>query len=156
MRIYNKRRHKELVKRLLDLRNQGKILFHENRKEFFELIQYDIVVEEQVYWAHHDEFVKIIKNFLVNNISFDEFETAFSVLYYKVRKEFESFSTDLEQIENFQPSTRPYIFASIINAFYRQFEEVKDEYITEQEAMKYIKETCLKSQIFKDELDIWT
>ena len=156
MRIYNKKRHKELVKRLLDLRNQGKILFQENRKEFLELIPYDIVVEEEVYWAHREEFVKIIKNFLTGNIDFDEFEIAFSVLYSKVRKEFESFSIDLEQIEKFQPSTRSDKFAIVMNAFYRKFEEVEDEYVTEDEAMNYIKETCLRRQIFKDELDIWT
>ena len=153
---YNNERHKQLVKSFLDYENQGKTLFHENLKDFLELTEYNIAVEEQVYWAHHDEFVKIIKNLLTNIINFDEFETAFLVLYYKVRKEFDLFSTDVEQIENFQPSTRPYRFASIINSFYRQFEEIEDEYITEQEAMNYIKETCLKSKIFKDEVEIWT
>lgn len=155
MQIYNKQRHIELVKHLLDLRNKKKFLFHENRKEFLELLEYNMVVEEHVYLTHYDEFVKIIKNFLVNKINFDEFETAFSLLYYKVRKESKSFSIDLEQIENFQPTTRPYRFASTINAFYRQFEEIEDEYTTQQEVTKYIKETCLKEQIFKDELDIW-
>ena len=36
MQIYNKKKHLELVKRLLDLRNK-KIFFHENPKEFLEL-----------------------------------------------------------------------------------------------------------------------
>ena len=153
---YNNERHKQLVKRFLDLRNQGKRLFHENRKEDFELNKYDGAVEEQLYWAHREEFIKLIKNFLTHTIDFDEFNSDFLFLYNNVRREHNLFVRDLEQIEKFQPSTRPEQFANIMSAFFRMLEQVLDEYITEQEAMNYIKETCLRSQIFKDEVEIWT
>lgn len=49
---YNNARHKQLVIRLKDLKNQGTNLFWENPKEDFELLKYEIALEEQVFWAH--------------------------------------------------------------------------------------------------------
>ena len=145
---YNKERHKQLVIRSQDLKNQGKNLFLENPEEDSELSKYNIGVEEQVFWTHREDFVLIMKNFLDNILDFDEFETAFSLLYEEVRKEVDMFKIDLEQIEKFEPSTRSYRFASVIGSIYRQFEEVEDEYCTEQEVKDYVKEAYLKFQEF--------
>jgi len=84
---YNQKRHIQLLKRSQDLKNQGKNLFLENPEEDFELSKYNIAVEEQVFWTHRENFVLIMKNFLDNILDFDEFETAFSLLYEEVRKE---------------------------------------------------------------------
>ena len=147
---YNKERHKQLVIRSQDLKNQGKNLFLENPEEHSELSKYNIGVEEQVFWTHRENFVLIIKNFLDNILDFDEFESAFSLFYEEVRKEVNMFKIDLEQIDKFQPSTRSYRFASVIGSIYRQFEEVEDEYCTEQEVKDYVKEAYLKFQKFEE------
>ena len=60
------------------------------------------------------------------------------------------FVIDLKQIEKFQSRTRSERFASIINSIYRQFEEVEDEYCTEQDVKDYVKEDYLKFQKFKE------
>ena len=52
--------------------------------------------------------------------------------------------------EKIQPSRRSYRFASVINSIYRQFEEVEDEYCTEQDVKDYVKEDYLKFQKFKE------
>lgn len=148
---YNKERHKQLVIRSQDLKNQGKNLFLENPEEDSELSKYNIAVEEQVFWTHRENFVLIMKNFLDNILDFDEFETAFSLLYKEVRKEVNRFKIDLEQIEKFQPSTRSYRFASVIGSIYRQFEEVEDEYSTERDVKDFVKEFYLKSQNNEEE-----
>ena len=147
---YNKKRHKQLVKRAQNLKDQGKILWNENRAEALELLDYDIAVEEQVFWTHREDFLLIMKSFLDNSLNFDEFETAFSLLYDKVRKEFDRFTMDLEQIERFQPSTRSDRFASAINSIYRQFDEVEEEYYTEQELKDNVQEDYLKFQNFEE------
>ncbi len=133
-----------------DLNNQGKNLFLENPEEDSELSKYNIAVKEQVFWTHRENLVLIMKNFLDNILDFDEFETDFSLLYEEVRKEANMFKIDLEQIDKFQPSTRSYRFASVISSIYRQFEEVEDEYCTEQEVKDYIKEAYLKFQKFEE------
>lgn len=134
-----------------DLKNQGKNLFLENPEEDSELSKYNIAVEEQVFWTHRENFVLIMKNFLDNILDFNEFETAFSLLYKEVRKEVNRFKIDLEQIDKFQPSTRSYRFASVIGSIYRQFEEVEDEYSTERDVKDFVKEFYLKSQNNEEE-----
>ncbi len=143
---YNKKRHKELVIRAQDFKNQGKNIFRESPKEFSELAKYDIAVEEQVFWTHRENFVLIMKNFLDNILDFDEFETAFSLLYEEVRKEVNMLRIDLKHIETFQPSTRPSRFASFISSIFRQFEEVEDECCTQQEVKDYVKKVYFKFQ----------
>ena len=91
-----------------------------------------------------------MKNVLDNILDFDEFETAFSLLYEEVRKEVNMFKIDLEQIDKFQPRRRSYRFASVLGLIYRQFEEVEDEYCTEQEVNDYVKEAYLKFQKFEE------
>jgi hypothetical protein len=149
--IYKKERHKQLVIRSRDLKNQGKTLFRENKEEYFELLDYDIAVEEQVFWTNRGEFFLVMKNFLDNIINFDEFETAFTLLYQKTREEFDMFVIDLKQIEKFQPSTRSDRFSSFINAIFREFEEVEDEYCTEQEIKDSVEKVYLKFQNFVSE-----
>jgi len=46
--IYKKERHKQLVIRSRNLKNQGKTLFRENPEEYSELLDCNIAVEEQV------------------------------------------------------------------------------------------------------------
>ena len=105
---YNKKRHKQLVIHSQDLKNQGKNLFLENPEEDSELSKYNIAVEEQVFWTHREDFFLVMKNFLDNILGFDEFETAFSLLFRKTTEEVDTSIIDLKQIEKFQPSTRSY------------------------------------------------
>ena len=148
--IYKKERHKQLVIRSRDLKNQGKTLFRENPEEYSELLNYEIAVEEQIFWTNRGEFFLVMKDFLDNIINFDEFETAFSLFYEEVRKEVNMFKIDLEQIDKFQPSTRSDRFACYINAIFREFEAVEDEYCTEQDVKDYVKEAYLKFQKFEE------
>jgi len=147
---YNSERHKQLVIRSQDLKNQGKNLFIENPEEDSELSKYNIAVEEQVFWTRREDFFLLMKNFLENILGFDEFETAFSLLYRKTTEEVDTFIIDLKQIDKFQPSTRSYRFASFIGSIFRQFEEVEDEYCTERDVKNFVTEVYLKSQIFEE------
>ena len=147
---YNNARHKQLVLRSQALKTQGKSLWIEDPKASFELSHYKISVEEQVFWAHRQNFFLIMESFINNILDFDEFETVFESLYRKVGKEEDMLQIDLEYIDKFQPSTRPYTFASVMGAIYRTFEEVEDEYTTKQEAKDYVKEKYLEFQKFKE------
>jgi hypothetical protein len=148
---YSKKRHKQLVILSQYLKNQGKNFFIENPEEDSELSKYNTAVEEQIFLTRRKDFVLLMTNFIDNVIDFEEFETAFSLLYRKTRDEYDMFSIDLKQIEKFQPSpTRPYRFASCIASIFRQFEEVEDEYCTERDVKDFVKEVYLESQIFEE------
>lgn len=147
---YNQKRHIELLKRSQDLKKQRKNIFIENQKEGLELSEYNIAVEEQIFWTNRREFFLVMKDFLDNIINFDEFETAFTLLYHKTCKEFDMFIIDLKQIEKFQPSTRSDRVVGYITAIFREFEAVEDEYCTEQDLKDYVKEVYLKFQKFEE------
>ena len=148
---YNRKRHKQLIICSQDLKNQGKNLFIENPEEDSELSKYNIAVEEQVFWTHREDFFLLMKNFIDNIFDFDEFETTFSLLYRKTTEEVDMFIINLKQIDKFQPSPRSYRFASFIGSIFRQFEEVEDEYCTEQEIYNSVKKVYLKFQNFLNE-----
>ena len=124
---YNCEEHIQFLNYQQELKNQGKTLFRENPEEYSELLDYEIAVEEQIFWTNRGEFFLVMKDFLDNIINFDEFKTAFMLLYHKTREEFDMFVIDLKQIEKFQPSTRSDQFAGYINAIFREFEAVEDE-----------------------------
>ena len=148
---YNRKRHKQLMIRSQDLKNQGKNLFIENPEEDSKLSKYNIAVKEQVFWTHREDFFLLIKNFIDNIFYFDEFETTFSLLYRKTTEKIDMFIINLKQIDKFQPSPRSYRFASFIGSIFRQFEEVEDEYCTEQEVKDFVKKVYLKFQNFLNE-----
>lgn len=93
---------------------------------------------------------------MTRSINFAEFEDIFSELYSRAAKEYKSFSRNLNQIENFKPSPGSDRFSWAIHGIFRIFDAVEDEFTSEQEATSYVKETCLRNRIFKDEIDIWT
>ena len=93
---YNRKRHKQLMIRSQDLKNQGKNLFIENPEEDSKLSKYNIAVKEQVFWTHREDFFLLIKNFIDNIFYFDEFETTFSLLYRKTTEKIDMFIINLK------------------------------------------------------------
>ena len=63
-----------------------------------------------------------------NLITFEQFETQFSVLWSDIMKEFHSIKLDLEKLKNFEPNPESANCACV----YRIFEELEDEVCTEQ------------------------
>ena len=156
--IYNNEQHQELVKLAIELNKQGKCIYKENPKEDRGLSWYDNIVIGEIYWAYSPEFVTIIKNLLTTNIDFEEFDDTFSSIRTKAQRDYHLLHRDLKQIENFTStfSTTRELFRSAIDSIYRSLELVEDEYSSEQEVTSDIKEICLRQQIFKDEIEIWT
>ena len=142
---YNNERHKELVRNYLEVMNQERVHEYNGSKEHLELLEYNILVEKQVFWTHYEEFLHIMKNFLDNISNFDEFETAFTLLFDKTLDEVTMINRDVEKIEKFQPRTLEvdWFSGSIIYIF-RQFEAVDDEYITKQELKDCVEKTYLE------------
>ena len=60
---YSKKRHKQLVIRSQDLKNQRKNLFIENPEEYSELSKYNIAVEEQNFFDAPKRFCSIDEEF---------------------------------------------------------------------------------------------
>ena len=107
---YNQKKHIQLLKRSQDLQNQGKDLFQENQKEYFELAQYNIVVEEHFFWQDRYKIFLLMENFLTRKIDCQLFCDHVYGLRCKLINKCEKFRLELlsssEKIKDFQPDER--------------------------------------------------
>ena len=102
---YNQKRHRQLLKRSQDLKNQRKNLFIENQEEDFELSEYNIAVEEHIFWQERYNLALSIADFLNGKIDGEELCNIVYGLRNKLRKRVKKFQVDLisEKIKDFQP-----------------------------------------------------
>ena len=142
----NKERHLKLLKCLLGSKKLNKNFYKDNPEDYRELIKYEIILFDHIFWTHQKHFIQLIENFINTNIDFEKFEIAFSLLYRKTNKEFNKFRVDLKQIEKFKFNRLSYEFGSFMAAIFRTFEEIEDEYSTEEEAKDFIKVVYLRFQ----------
>jgi len=143
---YNKVRHLELLRRFLDFKKQGKDLDTENRDECLELSRYQSKIQNYIFWKSREQFALLMENFVNDSIEMEEFENAFSRLWWKSMKEDDTFAIDLERVKNFQHNPRSDRFCSFVIAVFLQFEELEDEYCTEQEVKDYVRDILQKIQ----------
>ncbi len=103
--IYNQTRHLELLKRSQDLKNQGKNLFIESRKEDIELSAYNIAVEEHIFWQERHYLALSMEDFLNRKIDGEELCSRVFGLHRELINACEKFNLDLisGKIKDFQP-----------------------------------------------------
>jgi hypothetical protein len=146
---YNKIRHLELLRRFLDFKNQGKNIYDlylENRDEYMELEEYRCALYHHIFWKSKEEFALLMENYLHDSIDFEEFEIAFSRLWWEMMEEDEAFQMDLKGVENLQLDPRSDGFGSLVTSVFRQFEVLEDDECTEQELKDYVRDTLQEIQ----------
>jgi len=143
---YNKIRHLELLRRFLDFKKQGKNLYRENRDEYMELLHYRCMLEDHAFWNNREQFVLLMKNFIHDSIDMEEFEIAFSRLWWETIKAYDAFEIDLKRVKNFQPNPRSDRFGSFVTFVYRQFEVLEDEDCTKQEVKDIVRDVLWEIQ----------
>lgn len=144
--VYNKIRHLELLRRFLDFKKKGRSLYKENRDEYLELLHYRSRLENHTFWYNREQFVFLMENFIHDLINMEEFEIAFSRLWYKTLEVDKTFQEDLKQVENLQLDPRSDGFGSFLTFVFRQFEVLEDEDCTEQEVKEIVRNVLRKIQ----------
>ena len=123
---YNQKRHIELLKRSQDLKNQRKNLFIENQEEDFELSEYNIAVEEHVFWQDRDQVALLMENFLNKKIDGELFCDQIYGLRCKLINTCEKFKLELisssEKIKDFQPDGRSKKLSGFLTGLYCECE----------------------------------
>lgn len=148
---YNQKRHIELLKRSQDLKNQRKNLFIENPEEDFELSEYNITVEEHVFWQDRDQVALLMENFLNKKIDGELFCDQIYGLRCKLINTCEKFKLELisssEKIKDFQPDGRSKKLSGFLTDLYCEceyFAEAED--YQNEEFYDSIKDCFLKLQ----------
>lgn len=112
---YSKNRLLKLLKRLQDLEKQGKFLYHENLEQYLELLEYQAMVEEHIFWEKRCQFFSLMENFMNGLIGAEEFCDILSVLNRETLNVSDEFITDFEKLKDFQPDFRSKGFGSFIS-----------------------------------------
>ena len=123
---YNQKRHIELLKRSRDLKNKKKNLFIENQKEDFELSEYNIAVEEHLFWQDRYQVASLMINFLNKKIDGELFCDQVYGLRHKLIDACDKFNLELisssEKIKDFQPDVRSKKLSGFLTALYCECE----------------------------------
>ena len=64
MNSLNKSRYFELVAKDKNLETKGTSLYSENKPEYRELLSYQIILEEQVFYANRFQYIDLIKKYI--------------------------------------------------------------------------------------------
>lgn len=139
MREYNKERYIAIVNELNKAKAKGIHWFKENPKKWTELLSYQIVLSNHLFWLKREKFLIIIEKFLNNIIEFEQFEKEFSELWVETELQSHKEKQDIEVIKTIDPDPRSDSFCSRMTAIYRGFEIVEDEGWTKEEMKSLVK-----------------
>ena len=121
---YTKHRHLNLINQVLIYKNQTLNFHSENPKAYSELVEYQIRLQDHLFWVKKEKFVSLMENFINSSLELEEFNSSFTLLWPESMTKYAETELDLQQIENFQISSESYNFCSWIIAVYRQLEEL--------------------------------
>jgi len=149
---YNQKRPIQLLKRSQDLKNQGKNLFIENREEDFELSEYNIAVEEHIFWQDRYQVALSMEDFLNRKIDGKELCGRVYGLRRKLINTCEKFMLELSsgKVKDFQPDPRSKGFGSLISFLRAECDNFQEDYAN-PEFYDSIKACFLKLQKVLDE-----
>jgi len=139
-------RHVELLKRSQDLENRGKFLYKENFKEYPELVEYRAIIQNHIFWKNRYQFTLLMENLINGIINGQEFSDSFSELHRKTVDAHDTFETDFEKLEDFQPDPRSNGFGSLMTFVSRECEALKEEYYTQEQFKDLVRDVRRKIQ----------
>jgi hypothetical protein len=132
--MYNQKRHIELLKRSQDLKNQGKNLFQESREEDVELSEYNIAVEEYIFWQERHNLALSMEDFLNRKIDGEELCGRVYGLRRELMNAVEKFKLDLisGKIKDFQPDERSNELSGFLTGFFCECDHFMEDYENEE------------------------
>ena len=91
-----------------DLKNQGKNHFIENREEDFKLSEYNIALEEHIFWQYQYQIASLMENFLNRKINGKKFCDRVFGFRRKLMNRYDKFLLELslEKVKDFQSDER--------------------------------------------------
>lgn len=79
-----------------------------------ELTQYQIYLQDHIFWSNRKKFVLLMKYFVDDSLELEQFEIDFSLLWLETMEEDNAVKLNLKRIHNFHPNPRSYEFSSWI------------------------------------------
>lgn len=116
MNYLTKSRYFELANKNKSLKTKKTSLNHDN-KEYLDLLDYDIVLEKQVFYENRFQYLDLIKKYIDGEINCYAFQWDFFDLYYADLKIFDNLKENLNQSSSitFSIDSKIENFSSLVN-----------------------------------------
>jgi len=111
---FNYKRFIELKKYSQELKLKGKLLDNENREAFFELLNYQVEIQDNLFFREKISFISIINDFISNYIEIEEYMEKLFGLSQKTKTFQETLEKNFEKLENFHPTFKSKGFSKLI------------------------------------------
>ena len=97
MNYFHKSRYFELVAKDKNLKLKNNSLYNENRSEYQELVSYQIILEEQVFYENRFQYIDLIKKYIDGKINCYTFQWDFFDLHRSHSKILDNLIENLNQ-----------------------------------------------------------
>lgn len=97
MNNLTKSRYFELVAKDKNLEIKGSSLCSENKPEYYELVSYQIILSEQVFYANRFQYIDLIQKYIDGKINCYTFQWDFFDLYYNHLEIYDKLIENLNQ-----------------------------------------------------------
>ena len=149
---FDKNKFFELLELEKKYKNQGKSLYKEDLDKYKKLIKYKVSLSTHIYWQDKEKYVSIIKSFINDVSSADDFTDEFLALWRKNRD-----ALDTSEI-NFDPNPKSIGFLDIVDEIFDYCEMFEPEANQNEEynaiwLKNSLKKTLLKMQKYLDEVE---
>ena len=143
----NQKRYIELLKRLQDLKNQGKSFYRESKNEYLELSKYQGAIQSYIYWESRALLVLLMEKFVNRTINGEEFSDSFLELRQRLIHECDGFLKKLgsENLKDFQLDPRSNRFGSLISFLRAECDNFSEDH-QKEEFYDSIKDCFLRLQ----------
>jgi hypothetical protein len=115
---YDEIKYLDLLRYSNRLKKQGKFLYDEDEQAYLELLQYQILIRDHVFWKKKQNFILLITDFLNKILNTEEFINEFFYIHNQIEAMHEAFKTDFEKLKNFEPDSRSIGFGDPIEEIF--------------------------------------
>jgi hypothetical protein len=150
---YNLNRFFELVEYSDSFKSKNKSIYNEDKIAFWELLKYEIVISNNIFWQKRFEFITEMHDFINGDINGEEFGNQIWATRNYTMSIIEEFKKDFEKLKNLELDPRADEFSNIIENLCSDadiFEPTDDENnpLNEKWLKDSVKDAILKIQRF--------
>lgn len=127
---FNKKEYFQLVDYSHKLESQGKSLRDENPEMERKLLDYQVVIEEHVFWEKRGKFILNIENFINGVVDAEYFSNTLWMIRNEIMNIVELKINEINQLKDFEPDPHSKGFSNLIDSILNDcdsFEPTADE-----------------------------
>lgn len=146
-KLFNLTRYRKLIEKENNLISQKKAFFYENKAEFLELLDYQVIIEQQLDYNHKNDYFVLINGYLNKVITASEFKSKFLKLERQAGTEALQVSRNFQKLASFSIVQNAEPFSNLIDQIFDLYDIDQFDYedrLSDDELHQSLKNICLQ------------